>query len=445
MFGHSWRNRLHDMPDSANVGSRDPARIFAALLQHPACKLLRELTTEGSCHLVGGALRDAFLGARSRDLDVVVAAGGRSLAQGLAARLACRSIALGGDRFAAYRVAAVGFQVDIWDRGEVGLEADLRRRDFSIHSFALDLSSGELIDPFRGLEDLAAGLLRMTTDESFAGDPLRVMRLCRFAAQLAGFGVDSATAEMARRSARALSDVASERIRTELMLTLACDRAAVGIDLGVQLGVFPDALLDLETADPTRTELRQELKIHLARLAAFAARAPLAVDWPSSRLAVTLAVSERLGVTQAETVAHRLRTRGWIAKALAHRLERLLSAGDLPRSTSGQRWWLHQLGQLWCSGVCVAAALATPGESAETAESLFNTILGLAIEHPEEIFDPPRLLSGDDLTTLLGIGPGAEMGRILTRVRRRQIEGSVGDRRQALRLAARLIAERLDE
>jgi fumarate hydratase class II len=214
-------------------------------------------------HLVGGVVRDALLRVAVHDLDAVVSARGEDISRRLARRLGARWVRLGGERFAAYRLvfqedllreepssevtgngvgdeeAAADSMLDLWDREGGSLEADLARRDLTVNALALDLASGQLIDPFGGRSDLAARRLRAVTDDSFTGDPLRVLRLARFAVQLPGFGPDRHTVELARAAAGGLAQIAAERVREELMKLLALPGAERGLALLAQLGLFP--------------------------------------------------------------------------------------------------------------------------------------------------------------------------------------------------------------
>ena len=79
---------------------------------------------------------------------------------------------------------------------EVTLEEDLARRDLTINAMARDDAGGALIDPYGGEADLRAGMLRHVSP-AFAEDPLRVLRVARFAARL-GFAVAPATRELMR-------------------------------------------------------------------------------------------------------------------------------------------------------------------------------------------------------------------------------------------------------
>ncbi len=171
------------------------------LRQRPISRQLLRAAVPVSCHLVGGALRDTALGETIRDLDAVVEQRGHIIAERLAANTSGRLVVLGGDRFAAYRVVLPEMTVDLWDRQGASLESDLLRRDLTVNSFALDLSSGDLSDPADGLTDLRNRLLRATGTKVFADDPLRALRLARLAGQLPKFSVEPATISLARRVA----------------------------------------------------------------------------------------------------------------------------------------------------------------------------------------------------------------------------------------------------
>ena len=104
------------------------------------------------------------------------------------------------------------------------LESDLSRRDFTINAMALQLApSPEIIDPFGGLVDLGAGVLRTPLDPeiSFGDDPLRMLRLFRFVSTL-GFTADEAALDAARRMCGRIRIVSAERIKGEI------DRLIVG-------------------------------------------------------------------------------------------------------------------------------------------------------------------------------------------------------------------------
>ena len=404
------------------------------------CQMLRELLQDRPCHLVGGALRDAALGHRLRDLDIVVAGDGADVAHSLAERLGSRSIKMGGHRFAAYRIPNAGSPIDIWDRGAVSLEADLYRRDFTIHSFALNLHTGVTYDPFSGLEDLLNGRLRMTSTNAFADDPLRVLRLCRFAAQLTGFRLDPATRERAQESAEALTGVASERIRTELELTLELAGSGIAADLWVAMGVIPEALLQGSLSPSAGRSFQSELSRTWSIFERAAAELSATRDLPSARLALLLILLDRAGCGPAQGALESLQQQGFVTKATVRQVSQLLETGEIPIAEPQQRWFLHRTGILWPVAVSLAAATADSQTASGPKSASYARIVELATRWPEEIFDPTGLISGEDLQQHLSLEPGPLLGRVLAAIRRRQIEGTITSRGRALEVAAQLRA-----
>jgi Poly A polymerase head domain/Probable RNA and SrmB- binding site of polymerase A len=246
----------------------EPPKAFAALGRDPVVEALLAACGDTPCHLVGGVLRDRALGLATHDLDVTVAGRGSEIAQVLSRTLAARLVFLGGKEFAAFRLvllpdaaggdgadpdhgagrdhgtapepAADTFtMVDIWDRQDMSLHDDLARRDLTINSIAWEPRRGATVDPFGGLADLDARVLRATTQHSFTGDPLRVLRLARLLQRLPGFTAQAATRELARAAAPHLGQVSAERIRDEIGLMLSHERADAALRALAELDVYP--------------------------------------------------------------------------------------------------------------------------------------------------------------------------------------------------------------
>ncbi|MFP5286575.1 MAG: hypothetical protein ACLGI9_12610, partial [Thermoanaerobaculia bacterium] len=145
-----------------------PLHSFRLLLHQPAVRALITAAEGVEVHLVGGVLRDRALGLPVHDFDAVVSGRGKEISERLAETLPARLVLLGGKEFAAYRLVGEDAVVDVWDRAGTSLYQDLARRDFTINSFAFDLRTREVADPFNGLGDLGRRVLRATTGESFS-------------------------------------------------------------------------------------------------------------------------------------------------------------------------------------------------------------------------------------------------------------------------------------
>src|SRR4051794_6399613 len=179
--------------------------------------------------LVGGPVRDLFLGRTSPDLDFTTNATpdeilavakkwadshwemGREFGTiGFRKRNAAKEVLL--IEITTYRAEAY----DSESRKPVvafgrSLIDDLQRRDFSVNSMALRLPEMELVDPFGGAKDLAAGLLRTpgAAEDSFSDDPLRMMRGARFASQL-GFSLHQDVVAAMKGMAERISIISAE-------------------------------------------------------------------------------------------------------------------------------------------------------------------------------------------------------------------------------------------
>ena len=213
--------------------------------------------------LVGGSVRDAFLGRRTGggDLDLATDARPeqvREIAAGWADTIWETGIEFGtvglrkGDtvcEITTYR--SEEYQPGSRKPGVTygrSLEADLARRDFTVNAMAAPLPSLELVDPFGGLRDLRARVLRTPgrPEDSFNDDALRMLRAARFAAQL-GFAVAPEVAAAMTAMAGRLSVVSAERISAELT-KLLCSPGPGGpvrgisvlVDTGVAEQVLPE-------------------------------------------------------------------------------------------------------------------------------------------------------------------------------------------------------------
>ena len=431
-----------------------PRRELMELMELPAVRALLEEAAGRPVHLVGGVLRDRLLGRETHDLDAVVAGGGRELAERLAERLPARLVLLGGERFAAYRLVTEEANLDLWDRSAASLEEDLARRDFTVNAIALDLASGELVDPFGGFGDLERRLLRATSVGSFGDDPLRVLRLARLAAELPGFTAGEDTVTLARAVAVVLPAMASERIREELLRLFAAAGALAGANLLAATHLYPGLWLGTagEPAPAARfLALLQALDEELPRLLAILGpeaagtregparagspegpdEAPARLDATSARLA-----SSFLGLPAAADPAAslaRFEEVHYLSRNEAGAVRALLASVDPPAGEVGQRRFLNRVGDLWPTAVAVVSARCRaegdPGWLGEPREQL----LALAAREAPAILRPPRLLSGEDVQALLGLAPGPALGRALGALRQAQVDGLVTTRQQALR------------
>lgn len=176
-------------------------------------------------YLVGGAVRDKLLGKNPKDLDYVVTGSSEyeMLELGYTQVGADFPVFLHPETKDEYALARIerkngngynGFACDF--NKNVKLEDDLSRRDLTINSMAMD-SNGVLYDPFNGKKDLENKILRHTT-EAFKEDPLRILRICRFAARYVDFEIHEDTKDLMREMIKngEIDHLTKERVWKEL-------------------------------------------------------------------------------------------------------------------------------------------------------------------------------------------------------------------------------------
>jgi poly(A) polymerase len=440
--------------------------------------------------LVGGALRDRLLGRPTADYDVAVTGEAKRLARSLARLEAGHAFAL-SEGFGAWRVVARdrSWQVDLLPVMGGTIEADLRKRDFTVNAIAEPLggTGGEYVDPLGGLEDLRAGRLRMVSPNAFAADPLRTLRLARLACEL-GFDVDSETAVAASESAAGLCRVAPERVFTELKRIVIADGALEGLRLMDTLGatgaVLPELALlhgveqshyhHLDVHEHTRAVLAETIELerdpgrwlpdHAEAVTALLAE-PLAneltrgqalrfgalfhdIAKPQTRRVtaegrVTFMGHDATGAQMAYAVLGRLRASERLcehvsALALNHlRLGFLVREMPLSRRTIYGYLRVCEPVQVDVTLLSVADRLATRGRGSEQAIArhmeLARDLLGEALAWREHRPRPP--LRGDELARAVGLHPGPELGRLLEELEEASFAGEISSREQAIEWA----------
>jgi len=203
-------------------------------------------------YLVGGSVRDAVLGRLGTDLDFTTDARPeqvQALLRGWAEAQWDTGIAFGTISAAkdGQQIEITTYRADTYDQVSRNpevvygseLEADLVRRDFTVNAMAVRVGHHpEFIDPFHGLDALLAGVLDTpgTPQESFADDPLRMLRAARFVAQL-GFQPDARVRAAMSDMAEQITRITAERVRAELDKLLLGEHPGEGLDLLVETGL----------------------------------------------------------------------------------------------------------------------------------------------------------------------------------------------------------------
>jgi len=215
---------------------------------------------------IGGYVRDCFLGRVCNDIDIVVEGSGIEFARAVGEKTGSyvsyfKNFGTAMLHFEGDEIEFVGARKESYRREsrkpivEDGtLQDDQLRRDFTINAMAFSLqedSFGELVDPFGGIRDLAAGIIRtpLDPDTTYSDDPLRMLRAVRFASKLSTaehtFTIVPESMESMRRMAGRLEILSRERVAEELNKMLLCARPSMAFYLMDEAGLLPYILPQL--------------------------------------------------------------------------------------------------------------------------------------------------------------------------------------------------------
>ena len=513
----------------------------------PLLQTLRDFFSrrEVTAYLVGGFPRDALLGRLVLDVDVAVNGDAISLAKALANETGGTFVLLDETR----AIARVVLPPEgMWDRAlqnESGegrfqkkqkrvdlssfagdIKQDLARRDFTIDALALPLDDAldeaqgregsggitkkdggwgikrKLVDPFDGLSDLSTATIKAVSDHAFQDDPVRLLRAVRLVAQL-GFSLDQGTRDLIERDSNLLSTVAPERLRDELLKTLAEPDASLHMRLMDDFGLLCRLIPELEAArgveqpkehywdvlyhcleTPSQVErlttergragddiishspwhpsleayFDEEVSdghtrrtiVKLAGLLHDVAKPATKTIEPTGRMRFFGHDSQ--GAEVCQEVLHRLRlsSRGihLISTMVRHHLRptQMSQGVDLPTPRATYRYF-RDLGEAAIDTLYLNMAdyLAAKGPSIEIDDwqghcSLIDHILHRSLDQEGTPQKTPRLVDGHLLMEVLGLSQGAQVGRLLEAIQEAHGAGEIATQEEALELARSMVA-----
>lgn len=242
--------------------------IAEDFLTKPIFKIVSQTAQECGVRafVIGGYVRDCFLGRPCNDIDIVVEGSGMDLASAVGKKVHSKvslfkNFGTAMLRFQGDEIEFVGARKESYRREsrkpvvEDGtLEDDQKRRDFTINAMAFSLQSdsfGELVDPFGGIRDLAAGIIRtpLEPDTTYSDDPLRMLRAIRFATKLSTpelkFTIVPESLESMKRMKDRMTILSKERIVDELNKMLVTPAPSMAFRLMDETGLLDYVLPQL--------------------------------------------------------------------------------------------------------------------------------------------------------------------------------------------------------
>ncbi|MCW5206586.1 HD domain-containing protein [Desulfobulbus sp. F5] len=462
----------------------------------------------GEIYLVGGTVRDLLLDRQPGDLDLTVSIQPKCWAERLRQLTGGACVKLGREEETFRIVTPQNVVIDFsgFRLGAVCIEDDLRRRDLTVnalaaplHDFLYDQSLAALsvLDPTCGLHDLAQGRIRAISPQNLLDDPLRLLRVFRFAASL-GFAIEPETLAQVRQHCPLISKVAKERVAYELDAIMATKRAHsafLGLrGCGLLWEILPELRAGVGMAQPAShhldvfehcLETLRQMELILADLdkhfsdrspvmAAYLAEVPkrtVQVKWAAllhdigkpvcfginaeKDGRITFHNHDLRGASLFTGISRQLRRSKEdteaTARLIAWHMRPFFLANDQRQDKLTLKACLRliktageHLPDLFL--LAMADALAGKGEASPEAieqevSGLFALLLDIERNHVAPVQAAPPLITGHDLITELNLVPGPLFRIILDKIEEAQMEHSISSQEEALVLAAVIAAE----
>ena len=456
--------------------------------------------------LIGGFVRDGLLGLTPKDADLMFESSGNAESIGNILSSQFGSTLVHFEKhMPVFRITIEGCQYDLADLNELSIKRDQLRRDFTINSIAVELtsvfgcaSSGQitLVVASTGIADLENRLLRVNSKAVFGDDPLRIVRLFRFERQLQ-FAIDPDTLNAVPEYINGLAQISGERVRDELFHILksncAADTLVTMYNAGVLSRLFPfldemkgvtqneyhhldvlehtlDAIRQFETVLEFSDDLTHPFESRLKAIAAEelvpdrprAALMKLAILFhdvgkPMTRVVrddgkVTFIGHDKYGVELIEPYLDYLHLSRREKAYINMLVEGHLRPGFLdPQSPTLPKAIFRFFDRFDDWGVdivliSIADRLAARGELVdEDVEARHSDsariLLDAYFNRNKVLVKPPDILNGDDLIREFNLEPGKRIGIILKVIKEGQASGDVTDYASGIEYARRFIVE----
>ena len=347
---------------------------------------------------------------------------------------------------------------------------DLGRRDITVNAIAINVASGEIIDPFYGRADIEIATLRAVgdADERFAEDPLRLLRVARFVSQL-GFTIEAATFHAMARQAPKLAHISKERIYAELTRLLIGEYPGDGLQVLLDTGLLTIAMPQLqglanEALSTPGIHREKDLWEHTKQVVAQSVPRPI-VRWSAllhdAAKPHTRTVDERgevhfyghelVGARQAARLLQELKA----DKKTEKHVRRIVELHQRPGVYDARTWTdsavrrlALEAGDVLHDLIDLAAADVTSGkahkqrQARERVEQLRQHIARLEEEQALNEIQSP--LDGTDLMAMFDRAPGKWIAEIKDHLRELVIDGDLApdDVDRAREIAIAMMAER---
>ena len=410
-------------------------------------------------YLVGGSVRDLLLKRQTTDIDFALASDAIQFAKAFAASISATCIVLEENPSTA-RVIVKNLDnsqpphlsMDFVQFRAASLTEDLRLRDLTINAMAIAFENVEtftnnaceqnsfyVIDPCDGMKDLETGLLQFPSEQVVRADPVRLLRIYRFAAQL-DFKISESAIDLVTKHRSLLSNVASERCRDELVKIFNVKKAHPYLQQMEAVGLLTQIFPSIKAVDRSwhplevfeKSPIPIGLRVHRSEINDYLREKLGAEINRRSLIKLNLLLGDNLSGVGAHLRLSR--------KAIQF-MKRLLNGSKALKNENRQltqkqiiRFLRTHVSDWW--GVVLYAAASHPIDP-----TLLKQIADTYYEHILPITKQGRLITGDDLIKNFNLKEGKQVGMLLKEIEERQFDGEIRTRAEALDAVAALIQE----
>lgn len=458
-------------------------KIIEKIENDKILKLIRQQAKDSEIYLVGGTIRDFYLDKENFDKDIIInKTNPENFAKDLAAKLDATFISLDEEN-KIYRLVLKDKINYIDVAGLMGdsIEEDLKRRDFTINSIAVNLQTFEIIDINDGLKDLKLKKIKHISEQNFVDDPLRLLRAFRFKAML-GFSFDEELIEIVKKHVSKINYCAIERINYEVLKLFSgvyTEQSLLEMDeVGLLKELFPISeelkkippnlhhhlnlfLHSIETVKQIQKlydNSSNEVKAHLQKVD-FGANSRLAhlkfsgflhdIGKPQTwtieegtekhRFIKHDDVGSKMGITLLKKNKFSKKQINYIAKMIKYHIypSNVVSAPELNDKIYMR--FIRKMQDEVIDIIILAMADRLSARGIEITKEIIQknitnlqNLLDYYLNIKDSLKPLPKLLSGDEIMNILNIQPSKELGDIIKALKEAQISGDITSKKEAI-------------
>lgn len=446
-------------------------------------KHAQKISKKAEIYLVGGTIRDFCLDKENFDKDIIFEnADAEVFAKSLAKELDASFIFLDEEN-KIYRIVLKD-KINIIDiASPIGksVKEDLKRRDLTINSVAINLKSFEILDINNGLKDLEDKKIRHISEQNFVDDPLRLLRSYRFEALL-GFDMDEELTKIIKKHAQKINQPAIERINYELLklfggnftaktlinmnktglleelLPIIKELKKVPPNLHHHLDLFEHSIEVVNQMQKIYEKSPSLVKEHLQKID-FGSNTRLShlklsgffhdigkpqtwtieEDTGKHRFIKHDDVGSKMGIKLLKSAKFSKKQIDYIAKMIKYHIypSHLVSCGEI--SDKVYMRFIRKMKDEVIDIIILAMADRLSARGPEITDEIvkknidnLQALLDFYLNVKDNIEPLPKLLSGEEIMEILNIKPSKELGNIIKEIKEAQISGDINTREEAL-------------